>query len=390
MKKLKKRMSIILILVILWLAFHSSFVQAHDIEELDPNGWITLPTLITSATTRVTISSNAGNYQFYYQIQFLTDTQFANIQNKITKAKEELADAKATLDERESEVEAAYATYEEELEKDPSSEATNQAREAYLQIYETYKTVLDEYNAKVKAENAEVQASIPSFVESNWKQANDGTVEIDYGDRSGQTHFTLWAKLVTNEGTDYDCNVYSTTVAGQPYVSMSETSLQLTVGGTYTLTATPRNTTQSVVWSSSNEEVVTVDQNGNVRAVKEGTATISAKLADDSAEGTCAITVRNAGSDNNNQDNQNNQTTNNTQTPQGNITIPSNQTQNVDQGNLVVNGSNRPTNISGNLDNTKAPGTIPQTGTDYVVLFIIAVFALVGWFAYRKYRKYNF
>ena len=44
MKKLKKRMSIILILVISWLAFYSPFVQAHDMEELDPNGWITLPT----------------------------------------------------------------------------------------------------------------------------------------------------------------------------------------------------------------------------------------------------------------------------------------------------------------------------------------------------------
>ena len=73
-------------------------------------------------------------------------------------------------------------------------------------------------------------------------------------------------------------------------VALSETTLALTEGGSATLTATatPENTTDKLVWTSSNEAVATVD-NGTVTAVAAGTATITAICG--SARAECAVTV---------------------------------------------------------------------------------------------------
>ena len=73
-------------------------------------------------------------------------------------------------------------------------------------------------------------------------------------------------------------------------VALSETALALTEGGSATLTATatPENTTDKLVWTSSNEAVATVD-NGTVTAVAAGTATITAICG--SARAECAVTV---------------------------------------------------------------------------------------------------
>ena len=74
-------------------------------------------------------------------------------------------------------------------------------------------------------------------------------------------------------------------------ISLNKTSLELVAGGAETLTATvePANTTDTVAWTSSNEAVATVDSNGKVTAVAEGTATITATAGSKSA--TCAVSV---------------------------------------------------------------------------------------------------
>ena len=63
------------------------------------------------------------------------------------------------------------------------------------------------------------------------------------------------------------------------------------VPATDTLTATvnPADSTDALVWSSSNESVATVDANGVVAAVAEGTATITVTCG--SIKATCAVTV---------------------------------------------------------------------------------------------------
>ena len=62
-------------------------------------------------------------------------------------------------------------------------------------------------------------------------------------------------------------------------------------GNSFALTAKvePKDSTDKVVWSSSNEKVATVDQKGNVKAVGEGTAVITAQAGKFAAE--CKVTV---------------------------------------------------------------------------------------------------
>lgn len=73
-------------------------------------------------------------------------------------------------------------------------------------------------------------------------------------------------------------------------LSLDQTALELTVGGTGKLTATGA---EGITWASSNADVAAVGEDGTVTAVAAGTATISA-----SAEGadpvTCTVTVKEA------------------------------------------------------------------------------------------------
>lgn len=75
-------------------------------------------------------------------------------------------------------------------------------------------------------------------------------------------------------------------------ITLDQTSLSLSVGESKTLTATvsPDNATDKTVnWSSSDPSVASVDAGGKVTAVKEGSATITAKSGGKTA--TCAVTV---------------------------------------------------------------------------------------------------
>lgn len=76
-------------------------------------------------------------------------------------------------------------------------------------------------------------------------------------------------------------------------VSIDETA-SVFVGESKTLTAvqTPAATNSTLTWTSNNENVATVDQNGKVTAVSAGEAVITA-TADGMVYDTCAVTVKN-------------------------------------------------------------------------------------------------
>ena len=87
-----------------------------------------------------------------------------------------------------------------------------------------------------------------------------------------------------NPTEDVDPNTPAVTL------TLDQTALELTVGGTGKLTATGA---EGITWTSSNAAVAAVGEDGTVTAVAAGTATISA-----SAEGadpvTCTVTVKEA------------------------------------------------------------------------------------------------
>ena len=96
---------------------------------------------------------------------------------------------------------------------------------------------------------------------------------------------------------DYDGNVKTDSVkvnvinSNQPVlvssIALSPTSVTLNPNGTYkfNVTVSPSNATnKGVTWSSSNTNVVSVDQNGNIKALKDGTAKIRVTAQDGSGK----------------------------------------------------------------------------------------------------------
>ena len=78
-------------------------------------------------------------------------------------------------------------------------------------------------------------------------------------------------------------------------VTLNKTDINLDVGKTESLTATitPSNAkNKNVTFSSSDNNIATVDQNGLVTAKKGGTATITVKTSDGEKAATCTITIK--------------------------------------------------------------------------------------------------
>lgn len=73
-------------------------------------------------------------------------------------------------------------------------------------------------------------------------------------------------------------------------LSLDQTALELTAGGTGKLAATGA---EGITWTSSNADVAAVGEDGTVTAVAAGTATISAS-AEGAAPVTCTVTVKEA------------------------------------------------------------------------------------------------
>ena len=77
-------------------------------------------------------------------------------------------------------------------------------------------------------------------------------------------------------------------------VTVTPATLTLVEGGKASLSATvlPANATNKEVgWSSSDDSIATVDASGQVTAVKEGSATITATTVDGNKTATCAVTI---------------------------------------------------------------------------------------------------
>ena len=80
-------------------------------------------------------------------------------------------------------------------------------------------------------------------------------------------------------------------------ITLSETELELKVGETAQITATvlPENAEQLVIWSSSDENLATVED-GKITALKEGDVVITAATADGRLKAECKVKITAEGS----------------------------------------------------------------------------------------------
>ena len=124
-----------------------------------------------------------------------------------------------------------------------------------------------------------------SSSDENVAAVNDNGVVTAVG--GGEAVITAKA----SNGMTATCKVVVTVPATS--VVLDKTSFNLKLNKTAQLTATilPENATdKSVIWTSSNESVATVDENGTVTGVSEGTATITVTTSN-GISASCEVTV---------------------------------------------------------------------------------------------------
>lgn len=95
-------------------------------------------------------------------------------------------------------------------------------------------------------------------------------------------------------GTNFYGQGFVYTQAASDYFSMVENSITIMVGESdfieVDLSADNPYTEQDLTWSSTDKSIVTVDEEGVITGVKEGTAAVTARMPDGSTD-TCQITV---------------------------------------------------------------------------------------------------
>lgn len=134
-------------------------------------------------------------------------------------------------------------------------------------------------------------------------QATASDIYTNKGYKVPQIEFTIWgeqAKAYEKKMEEELFILLPDTVieGGAPVatsVTLNKTTTSIKVGANETLTATvtPEGASQTVTWSSSDDTKATVDASGKVTAVAEGTATITAKTANNKSA-TCIVTVTTA------------------------------------------------------------------------------------------------
>ena len=128
-------------------------------------------------------------------------------------------------------------------------------------------------------------------------ETKDGQNNRTHFIRTGIGHNTLYDRIQFQDGrVGYILKkwVYEVSYTKVTDVTLNVTSTTLSEGDTLTLKATvlPDNADiKDVTWSSSNSDVATVDQNGNVKAVKEGVATIKVTTKDQNKSKICTVNV---------------------------------------------------------------------------------------------------
>lgn len=143
--------------------------------------------------------------------------------------------------------------------------------------------------ATVSPSNAENQKVLWSSSDSSVASVKEGVVTaLEVGNA------TITAKTDDGRKTA-TCDVtVKANVIPVTGISLDKTSYEMTEGDEITLIATvnPDNATnKNVTWSSSDPSVATVD-NGKVKAVKAGTATITVKPEDGNFSASCEISVK--------------------------------------------------------------------------------------------------
>lgn len=135
-----------------------------------------------------------------------------------------------------------------------------------------------------------------AVTELTWTSSNYPTINVSQDGRIlAQKEGTSVITVSTSNGKTASCTVTATRPnVAVTSINVTPSSYTIDVGEKYNLTATisPSNATdKSVIWSSDNSSVVSVDNSGNICGMAAGTAIITAKSSNGKTA-TCTITCK--------------------------------------------------------------------------------------------------
>ena len=149
------------------------------------------------------------------------------------------------------------------------------ATEVILNKYETTVDI-----GKSETLTATVRPNDATDKTVTWTSSNDNIASVSAGKVTAVAEGDVTITATAHNGLNATCIVH--VVIPDESVTLDQTSITLERGNSQTLVPTvlPAETTdKKVTWSSSNTSVATVDSNGKVTGVGDGTATITATTA---------------------------------------------------------------------------------------------------------------
>ena len=142
----------------------------------------------------------------------------------------------------------------------------------------------------------EVTPTELSNTKLTWTSSDPSIVKVDEnGKITGVKEGSATITVTSPNGKKATCtvNVTTDTIEVEEITLIPDkTTLEINETGQITAIIEPENATnRELVWSSSDSSVVTVDSNGIIKGIKEGTVTVTAKTKDGKVVGTTTITV---------------------------------------------------------------------------------------------------
>lgn len=120
--------------------------------------------------------------------------------------------------------------------------------------------------------------------------------DLDYGYHTVEIH------KIKKGSYEKDLNIDAIDVDGfllnpnEESILLDKNNIELFEGNQEKLTATVTQNNAKVIWTSSDESIATVDQDGNVTAIREGVITVTAKVENTNLSADCVVTVKKQGS----------------------------------------------------------------------------------------------
>ena len=162
-------------------------------------------------------------------------------------------------------------------------------KEAQMNTGETLQ--LTYHSAPYKGQESEVNIV-------RWESTNPDVAEVDENGNvtAKSAGFTVINLVSSSDGYADNDSLCTVIVKQAPEnVEINKTAVNVGVGQVYNLNAavTPSDAPQSIKWSSSDDSIASVDENGAVTAKKTGTAVITAE-AENGITATCKVNVKKA------------------------------------------------------------------------------------------------